>query len=159
MPAERHDARAALTRSLAALAIEGPNAQIDRDRELYPLQGSDMAQHIQVEVNGRVGADPQWSDMQVYFPVPFMGHIDATRSEGSVEDPQMTYGVMMTTRAPIILQPQLTGYIQDETEAYTGATLQVLAWRPDGAKRTSFSAKIHLTFFGWGAPSEDESQE
>lgn len=159
MPQRDHAAREALGRSLSALVIGTPEAKEERDRSLYHLRAQDMAQHIRVPINGKVGRLMLWAEVGLHFPVPFIMGLDRRGTEGSLDDPHVTYGIYMNTPgASVVIQPQVTAWTTDDRGFYSGAQLRVGAFSPGAPKGVSFQAGLHLTFSGYGAPSEDDSQ-
>lgn len=151
-----HSARAALTRSLAALTIGEPKAYIERESELYDLRAMDMAQHVIAPFSGNVLRQPLWTTLRIAFPNPFIMAMDPGKTDSTVRHPHFTSGV--ECRAPIIVHANLTGWASDDRDFFTGASLNVGVYAPNAPKRVSFEGQLHLTFFGYAAPEEDDSQ-
>jgi hypothetical protein len=151
-----HAAKKALERSLAALTVGEPQAHLDRERELYPLRATDMAQNVLATFGGEIGRNPLWTRIAVAFPCPFIMAMDPGRTDSNVPHPHFATGV--ETKQPISVSINLTDWVGDDRGFITGAKFMLGVWAPSNRKRLKFSGKIHLTFFGYAAPEDDDSE-
>jgi hypothetical protein len=147
-----------LARSLDALTIGNAEATEDREARDRVLQGTDMTQNIQIPVSGVAWREPVWTQIEVSWAYPFLNRIDRSRTDSDLEDPHFNYGCELQSDANVIIMAQIRDWIEDpETGWLIGAQVRVCAWCPQGRKKHSWTGKIHMSFTGYGAPSEDES--
>lgn len=148
----------ALGRSLAALTLGAAQAQAERETALATLDASDMSQVVQLQANGKAGVTPIWIERQVALPYPFVHQIDPTRADSGLSTPHFATGIELLTDGHVLIDAQVRAWIHDERDWITAAKVRVSAWAPQAAKPVTFSAVVHLTFSGYAAPSEDESE-
>jgi hypothetical protein len=154
----------ALTRSLQKLTIGVVKGVQAREDALSRTALSDMVQHAHIDIEGLVGKDPYSYTVPVSFPIPYV--YAPVQHDSDLEHPTFNYGIELgqapttpltgasPTDHPIILC-QLAGWIIDANGFTTGANVVVTSWIPGAAKKRKFSATAHLSFWGFGAPTDD----
>jgi hypothetical protein len=154
----------ALNRSLAALTIGVVKGMQAREQTLSRTTLSDMAQHAQIDIEGLVGQHPYSYMVPVSFPVPYV--YAPVQHDSDLENPHFNFGIELgqapssalsaaaPTDHPIILC-QLAGWITNGDGFTTGANIVVTSWIPGASKKRKFSATAHLSFWGYGAPTDD----
>lgn len=116
-----------------------------------------MIQAVQVPLQGRVAEKPQRVEVPVTWPYPFV--YAPAQTDSNLELPHFAPGVELLSPSPVIIIAQLHAWTRNEEEWTNGATIGVTAWIPGAKKKHTFSAMLHLTFTGYGAPTEDEDDE
>lgn len=145
---------AALQRSLASLTIGVVRGMEERDDQLAPLRMGNIMQALQVDLKGRVSEKPITGELDIHWPAPFVP--DSSRSGGGLETPHWAPGVELLSTSPVIIIAQLTGWHRDTEGSFEGAKIGITAWIPGSKKKQEFSAMLHCTFVGYGAPIEDD---
>jgi hypothetical protein len=146
-----------LGRGLARATVEATEARRRRDAELLPLSAGDMAQQVQLKVNGKVGKEPIITTVDATFPLPFLNKV-APNQHNNTPDPTFAAGIQIVTGGLVILQAQLQAWIEDESSFVTGAKMRLIAFSPNAPRLRRYSAIVHLTFFGYAAPAEDDTE-
>lgn len=147
-----------LARGLARATIEATEADANHKAELAPLRGGQMLQHVQCPVQGRVGNRPVWQELAVTWPHPFLMAVSNGKSDTQLKVPQIATGVQLLTNEHIIIDVQIRDWAYDDSNFIVGATARVSAWSPLAGKKHDFSAIIHLSFFGYGSPKEEDTE-
>jgi hypothetical protein len=117
----------------------------------------DMQQVVMLMVQGRSWHKPVWSERNVYWEHPFLNNLDPSAGDSGLINPAFAAGVELLSDLHVILDPQVRTWLRDDDDWTIGARIRVVAWSPLALKKHRYSARIHLTFSGWAAPSEDES--
>lgn len=154
----QHRDMARLRRSISALTIGVVQSQRVRERELGPISGGDMGQQVQFPVNGRVGRTPVMEELDVQWPHPFMTRVSTARSNMAFENPTLAIGIELQSEDAVLLQAQVKDWIEDDSSFLVGAKVRIIAWCPSAPKLTTFSGIVHLSFFGYAVPSDDDSE-
>lgn len=157
----------ALQRSLSAMTIGVVKAQQSRDVALAPTQLSELVQHNQLRISGKVGEKPLTRVATVTWPYPFV-YAPAQR-DSNFTNPHFNYGVeygeaIPTSATPIptdhpLIHVAVVNWLSDDNAFSTGADVAITAWIPSAKKKRQFSALAHLTFWGYGAPAEDDGAD
>lgn len=147
----------ALARSLNALTVGVVKAREAREEQLAPLRLGNIIQALQVPLSGKVAEKPQRIEIPVSWPYPFV--YAPAQTDSNLELPHFAPGIELLSPSPVIIIAQLHGWTRNDEEWTTGATVGVTAWIPGAKKKQEFTALLHLTFTGYGAPSEDEDDE
>lgn len=121
------------------------------------MAAGDVAQQVQVEVNGRVGQEPVVQTVEVKFPMPLLNRV-APNQHNNTPNPTFASGVEIVTGGLVILQAQLQSWTEDDSSFIVGARMKLIAFSPNAHRRRRYSAVVHLTFFGYGAPVEDDTE-
>lgn len=155
-PSERaHRPSGALARSLSALTVGTVQAQQAREAELAYTKLGEMEQQLQVPINGDVKSSITIAQANVHWPYPFV-YAPGQRDSG-LKNPQFAFGVEIVSGFGVIILPTVTGWARSAEGFFTGATVGIQAWFPNARKRLKFSAVLHATFTGYGAPQMDEA--
>lgn len=153
--ATKRRVQGSLQRSLAALTIGTVKAREERSAMLDPISGGNMIQYRQVPVAGRVMKRPVSAEVNVDFDYPFA--IATARTDSDQERPTYNVSVELLSTGPVIILPQLVRWIDADDGWTEGAVVRVTAWIPEANKKHDFSAILHLSFSGYGVPTEDET--
>jgi hypothetical protein len=153
------DISGAVSRSLAAIAIEEPQQHDEGEQMLAPLEGGDMAQNIQFPVSGNASAKAAWTSVEVFWRYPFFQKYDKSRTDSNLDNPTFTYGVEMLTDAPVVVFVAVRDWLESDEGWQIGARMRVSCFSPgfSGNKKIQFQGIVHCTFMGWAAPAEDET--
>lgn len=146
-----------LQRSLAALTIGTVKAREERDAMLEPISGSNMIQYRQIPVAGKVSEKPVHAEVNVDWPYPIVAAPAQTDSDQ--ERPHFALGVELLSTEPVMIFATVIGWIDADDGWTEGARLRITAWIPRARKKHDFSAILHLTFSGYGIPTEDDPSE
>lgn len=147
-----------LRRSINALTIGVVQAQRTRERELGPLSAGDIVQQVQVPVSGRVGRTPVQDDFEVQWEHPFLTRVAKGQSTMSFDNPTFATGIELKSADPVMLNVHLTDWVEDDSSFIVGAKVRLSAWSPNAPKLSRFSGIVHLTFFGYAAPTEEDPE-
>jgi hypothetical protein len=154
----------ALNRSLNALTIGVVKGMQAREQMLSRTTLSDMVQHAQIDIEGLVGQHPYSYMVPVMLPIPYV--YAPVQHDSDLGYPHFNYGIELgqapstalsaaaPTDHPIILC-QVGGWISNDDGFTTGANVIVTSWIPGASKKRKFSATAHLSFWGFGAPTDD----
>ena len=147
----------ALERGLSALTVGMAQSQDDFEASLLATEASDMSQVVQLHASGIAQTEPVWTEGEVQLPYPFIQHIDDTQTDSGLAMPHFASGVELQSDGFVLLDAQVRTWIYSEEGWITGARVRVAAWAPGGAG-VQYVAVVHLTFTGFAAPSDDESE-
>jgi hypothetical protein len=148
-----------LRRSMGAMTVDLLEGQRAHDQELLPLSAGDMAQQVQFNVSGRAGKHPTYSEVDVTWPYPFLMRLAQDQVESYLQNPHFAFGVELLTDGFLLLDAQVRSWTADDSNMVTGARVRVSAWSPEARKKHKFAAVLHLTFFGYAAPREDNEAD
>lgn len=147
----------ALHRSLAQLTVGVVRAQQDAQDAMASSQMDEMLQQLQMPIAGYVKDKPISVRTDVYWPHPFV--FAPAQRDSDFERPTFSMGVELLADIPVILTGAIVGW-HDSVEGYTiGAAIRVTAYIPDARKKQRFNAIFHLTFQGYGAPTDDNTSD
>lgn len=155
---EEHVHTARLTRALDALTVGATEAERRQHHADRIVSGGDMAQHVRVELQGKVGNEPIYLEQRVSFPYPFLMKVAKLQTEGMTDRPHFNSGVELKSDSHVSIDPQVIGWIEDDSQFIRGAVIRCAVWSPDAPRLTRYSATVHLTFFGFAAPAEDDTE-
>lgn len=148
----------ALSRGLSALTIDQQQASQDQENLDKVLRGYDMTQNVQIPCSGIAWREPTWAKFDIRWQVPFLNNIDRSRTDSDLDKPHFTTGAELQSDANVILTAQVRSWTTDpETGWLVGAQVRVCAWCPQARKKHPWTGVIHLSFTGYGAPSEDDT--
>lgn len=154
-----HGARAALERSLTALAVGIPQAADDRNAALEDFAAAEMDQYVHYRLRGSIGRDPAWHDIDLVFPYPFLSEVDPNATDTTLRVPHFVQpGVEWKNGPDIVVNAILRAWVRDEYGLFTGATMRLAVSAPRAGKVDPIEAVLHFTFSGYAAPTEDDSQ-
>jgi hypothetical protein len=147
-----------LMRSLARVTFEMAADRQRHEDAVALVAGGDMAQYVHVNVDGKVGREAVYLQQEIEFPYPFLMRVARTQTEGPQDSPHFSTGVEVKTDGHVMLDAQIRRWIEDDSQFITGAVVRIAVWSPDAPKLTTYSAIVHLTFFGFAAPVEDDTE-
>jgi hypothetical protein len=146
-----------LDRVLAGLTIgvvRGKESADTRRREMS--LGETMLQ-FQVPINGEGGTQVATDSFDLDFDTPF--HFAPGQRDSDFDTPQYTAGVQLDGGAGVNVDVHVRAWKRDpDTDAVTGATVEVSTVAPGTLEPVPFNGLCHLTFQGYGALHEDESE-
>lgn len=153
----QHRARREITNALSTMTVDAVEAKEARQKALRPMASGDTAQIFQVPVNGKVGKKISHVDFRVTFADPFIMQVGPTQTDMLYDWPQFTSGIQMQSKRPILMDVQVLEYGTDNAQFVTSAKCRLFAWSPEARRKFDFHAMVHLTFIGFSAPQEDET--
>jgi hypothetical protein len=154
----------ALNRSLQALTIGVVKGVQAREKALSRTTLGDLVQHQQLDIAGYIGKDPHTYVFSVGWDIPFV--YAPMQHDSDLERPHFNYGVELgqqpttpmsaatPTDHPIIVC-QIVGWHDDHDGFTVAADVAVTSWIPGAKKKRQFTATAHLSFWGYGAPTDD----
>jgi hypothetical protein len=146
-----------LPRVMQNLTIGVVRETQERERRALALGLQEIDQQFQIPVSGSAGTTIAWSSAAVGFDYPF-AYAPGMR-DSDLDVPQMTYGAVIESGTPVVLTAVVTDWTREPTDdSITGATLQIGAYSPGAAAAIDFGAFLHVTFQGYGALLEDETE-
>lgn len=141
--------------ALTSGVIEG---QAIVEAEDYPLASGEMIQRIHVPVAGVAGRSVVYDEIKVEWPYPIVNQLASGQHESDQEQPHFSSGIELLTDEYVFLDCQVRAWDQDDRDFYTGATVRLIAWAPQAAKVTRYGAVFHLSFIGFAAAAEDDTE-
>lgn len=146
-----------LGRVMRSLTI-GPVHDTDaRERRARDLGLSEIDEQFQLPIAGDAGSVIAWDSVTVSFDHPF--HYAPGQRDSDLDVPQFTYGAVIESGSPVIVSACVTGWIRDEDDdAVKGAVVQVGAHLPGTSEAVHYGGFVHVTFQGYGALQEDETE-
>lgn len=144
----------ALSRSIAALAFDHAERMLEEQEERDREGLAEYLQQFQVPVEGTLGGTAGWTDLSLEFDVPMLRSPPGRRVP--YDKPTYAFGAWIKSGIDGIIVANIRKWIQSE-EAVEGALMRVGAYAPGATNETAFSAEIHMTFQGYGAPFDDIS--
>lgn len=147
-----------LTSGLSAMTAGVVEGQERVEAADYPLASGEMLQRVQVPVTGVAGRSLVYSELDVIWPYPIINQLAAGQHESNQDTPHFASGVEIQTDDYVMLDAQIRAWQQDERDFYTGATVRLSVWAPQALKTTRYSAVLHLTFMGYSAAAEDDTE-
>lgn len=126
--------------------------------EQFPLASTEMIQRIHVPVTGVAGRATVYSEIDVEWPYPIINLMAAGEHESDQQTPHFATGVELQTDEHVFLDAHIRAWAQDDRDFYIGATVRLIAWAPEALKAVRFSAVLHLSFMGYAAASEDDTE-
>lgn len=144
---------------MAALVVGEPQAAEEREAALFGDRAMDMAMCLHSKLLGEVKDKPVYTDLPVTFPYPFIMAADPTHGDGNLDKPTFSVGVELESGPDVMVWVSVRQWEQDDRDFWTGCTLRVGAWLPDSPVKRKFTGTLHLTFIGYGAPTEDDTEE
>lgn len=145
----------ALARSLAHLTVGQAQAREAREAQLAYTKLGEMEQQLQVEIAGEVNSTISTTQQNVLWPYPFV--YAPGQRDSSLQNPQFTFGIEIVSGFGVIILPTVTGWTRSPEGFFIGASVGIQAWLPNARKKHRFSAVLHATFTGYGAPQMDET--
>ena len=149
-----------LVRSLSRATIDAVEARERHIQALAPMAPGDMSQQLQLEVQGKVGSKLIYQQTNVYWPNPFTMQLDGrSQTDSTLSNPHFNSGIESLTDGHVMIDPQVTDWLRDDSGLVVGATVRVAVWSPQAPKKKDYHAIIHLTFFGYGVPAADDEED
>jgi hypothetical protein len=152
----------ALARAVTRMARDGV-VDLDRRRAMLGYdQLGEIEHQFQLPVEGTVAANPSWTDVTIEFDVDFF---EAQQQRDSpLTLPQVWVGATLSvtdddendTGSGVAYSVIVTDWNQDDRGAYIGCSVRMGIWAPGLTGGTvNVEGLIHLTFQGYGAPTEN----
>lgn len=150
----------ALQRSLAAMTIGTIRRYRERAAAVAHVRLREREQQFQLPIAGTAFQGIVWTKRRVTFDTVFFGATGERDSE--FEKPQVNYGFVIDPgddKDPVlpIIPTLAVEWLTDDQEATYGCVLHIGVHSPT-VDPVDFSGYLHVTFQGWGAPREDESE-
>lgn len=145
-----------LAAGLGQATSEMVEQQRQRDADLFPVEATEMAQQVHVDVKGKVGSRYVSTETIVRWPYPFLMNVSQSQNDSTLETPHFNHGVELKTDDHVMVDAYVIGWIEDDAKLYVGAKVRIVVWAPQAAKLVNYDASVHLTFMGYAAPTEDD---
>lgn len=145
----------AVSRAVRKLARDGVVDLQKRSANLDYDTFAETEMQFQIALQGTATTEPVWSTVDVDFDFSFYNAPEMRDSPLTM--PHFTYGSVIATDSNIgvFLEVQVLDWkIDDERDAFTGATLRIGVYVP-GTGAIEFDGWLHVTFQGWGALDEN----
>lgn len=152
----------ALARTMTRIARDGV-VDLEKQRAAKGFDElGELEQQFQLPLDARVGTDAVVVDFAVEFDVYFFEAQEQRDSPLTV--PQFHSGAVLRVTddndadgGGVAYSIVVTDWVEDDRAAYIGAKLRLTLWRPPGAPAAiNVEGYLHLSFQGYGAPSEDD---
>jgi hypothetical protein len=114
---------------------------------------NEIEQQIQIEISGTASSVPTQQEVDVAFDILFVNATEQRYSNLTV--PQVSWGLVLDTPDLIIATVAVVSWNIEDTEAISGARVAVGAYWPGEAL---FEGTIHMTFQGYGFPSDETAE-
>jgi hypothetical protein len=153
----------AINRSIRTRTIDTTRALEARRAMLgYDALG-EIEQQFQLPMEGTAGDVMGWFEIRLKFDVEFYNAPDSRMSPYTL--PHFTYGYVITTPTPVLVAACVREWTLDDIDTVSGAKVAIgtcnpgLSQTPDTAPVVAvpFAGYMHLTFQGFGAPAENNS--
>jgi hypothetical protein len=149
-----------LHRAMARATIEAVEERDKRLAELAPLAAGDMAQQVQVSIEGKCGDRPIITELPVTWPHPFIMRVASnSRRDSTLNAPHFNYGIELKSEGHVLIDCQVRDWTVDDDDTIIGAKIRVSAWAPQAPKKRAYSAIAHLTFTGYAVPADDSDDD
>lgn len=149
-----HDDIVRVMQGLSIGTVQETTRRAEKARELGLRE---IEVQFQIPVAGSAGTVIEWDSSSCDFDYPFYYAPGARDSD--LDTPQMLYGAVIESGSPVVLTACVTAWKQDESDdSYIGATLAIGAYSPGVAEAVSFGGSLHVSFQGYGALLEDETE-
>lgn len=126
--------------------------------EEYPLASGEMLQRMHVPVAGVATRAMVYDEIEVKWTYPIINQLASGQHESGQDTPHFASGIELLTDDPVILDAQARAWVRDDRDFYTGATVRISAWAPEAIRTVRFTAVLHLTFMGYAAAAEDDTE-
>lgn len=144
-------------RSLSSMIIGTRKAFERRDASRQEVAFDETILNFQGSVEGHAGSAIGTTTITVEFEAPFYNAPGLKDSE--LEFPQFSVGVHLESGSGVQVTAHVSSWtIDEEQDAIKGAVVEVAAVAPGTSGLVQFTANLHLSFHGLGAPLEDESE-
>lgn len=142
-------------RTVNELTLGGAVA-LDRRRDKLGLDElTEMAQQFQVAISGSASSAVAWRTVELVFDIEFMGATEQRYS--NLVRPHFNCGVVLESGL-VIVHAHVSAWGLNDLGFYEGADVKIAVFDPDGGP-TSFEGFVDLTFQGYGAPMEVQSED
>lgn len=146
-----------IVRVMQGLSIGNVQETTKRDKRARELGLRELEQQFQIPVAGSAGTVIDWDTTSCDFDYPFYFAPGARDSD--LDAPQMVYGAVIESGSPVVIAACVTGWKQDATDdSYIGATVALGAFSPGAVEAVAFGGSVHVSFQGYGALLEDETE-
>lgn len=142
--------------ALGQMTAEMLEQQRQRDADQLPIEATDMAQQVHVDIKGKVGRKLLYTEVDVTWPYPFMMKVSQSQQESTLATPTFTPGIELKTADHVEISVYLLRWNENEAELIVGATVRIVVKAPEAPKLIDYDATVHMMFTGYAAPSEDD---
>lgn len=153
-----HAAQHRLGRALGRMTVDAVAEQRAHDKLISEVSAFDMTQQIHLKVKGKIGRTPVITEVDVNFPYPFLMKVARSQTEGTKDRPHFGVGIEMATDHHITVEAHVRRWIENDSMFITGAQIRVMSVAPYAEKLTPYSAIVHLSFSGYAAPTEGDTE-
>lgn len=147
----------AIKRSIGAMTIGVVKSTREFEEERKRQSLRELEAQYQEQVSGTVGNVTAEATLMLTFETPF--YFSPGTRDSDLDVPQFSSGITELSVSGVIIQANVSKWVRDEdTDAVTGAAIVIAAVAPGIDDPLDFAAVVHLTFQGYSAPVEDESE-
>lgn len=150
---------AVLASALGRLTSETLEQQRERDANQLPVEPTDMVQQVHLNLKGTVGEKPLYQEVNAHWPYPFMMKVASGQQDSTLDKPTFCTGVELRSDSHVLIDAQVVGWIEDDSELITGARIRVAVWSPTAPRLVDYDGTIHMTFTGYAATAEDDDTD
>lgn len=145
-------ATGAVSRAVRGITVDAITS-LDKKRQQLGFDSlGELEQQFQLAIEGTAAQTIAWEEREIKFNVEFY---DATEQrDSSFTVPHVTYGAVITSDDPVMISVCVREWNERSDRAIVGATVAVGATNPGGSQ-VDFEGYVHITFQGYGAPTED----
>lgn len=149
----------AIHRSLSTMAIEVHRA-VARKQAANAIEAlAEVDQQFQIDLGGTAGGTWGWHTIELDFEETFY---DApSQRDADLDEPHFTSGVVFSAGPPLVIHAHVSEWKRDDEDNFVGASVRVGVWDPvatsdDPDTLERFTARVHLNFQGFAAPSDPD---
>ncbi len=155
-------ARHSLDRASRGIRISAPLA-LDKRRAMLGYDAlAETEQQFQLPLAGTATANMSFGTADLEFSVDFF---DAPEQRDSpLSEPQFTFGAFIdpteqtdNPTGAVLVCACVSEWVRDTRGAITGAKVTIGTCVPGALGQFDFTGTVHLTFQGYGAPTENEA--
>lgn len=144
-----------LSRVMRGLTIGVVRETDARDKRAKALGLNEIEEQFQIPVGGAAGTSVSMEAVELTFDYPF--YFAPGMRDSDFDVPQMTYGAQLD--GAVIYSVAVLGWDRDVAdESVKGATVGISVCAPGTTEGVSFGGFVHVTFQGFGALLEDETE-
>lgn len=147
----------AIERSLAALTIGVLKNTAAHEERRRQLSLAEWELQFQERISGMAGNQVASSILGLDFETPF--YFSPGSRDSELDTPQYSVGTNVESGTGVMISANVTSWKRDEeTDAVTGASVEISAVAPGTDEDVPYTAVVHLSFQGYSSMPEDESE-
>jgi hypothetical protein len=145
----------AINRSIQALTID-TTRHLEARREMLGFDAlGEIEQQFQLPMEGSAGEVIGWFEIKLKFDVEFYNAPNRRMSPYTL--PHFTYGSVIESAEPVLVVACVREWDINDVDTVSGAKVAIGTCNPGTSQATPFEGYMHLTFQGYGAPGENNT--